>query len=133
MKAGRYISAILNAASGVTSITSTRFYPVMIAQNAALPAIAYSCTYAPADPNKTQKETAYLCKATISCWSDSYTQCEDMDLAVNNALNFVEGTTAGVTVTGCEYQGSEDGISEDGANDTYKFYRSSTYEIRINR
>lgn len=129
MKAGRYISAILNAASGVTSIVSNRIYPVVIAQNATYPAIAYSCRYTPADPNKTQVETAYLCIATIVCWATTYTVCENMDIAVNAALNFVEGTTAGVTVTGCEYQGSEDGM--DDKNEF--FFRATTYEIRVNR
>lgn len=129
MKAGRYISSILNAASGVTNLVSSRIYPVMIAQNAAYPAVSYSCSYVPADPNKTQVETAYLCRATIVAWSDTYSACENIDIAINAALNFVEGTAAGVTVTGCEYKGSEDGM--DDKNEYY--FRAATYEIRVNR
>lgn len=129
MKAGRYISSILNGASGVTALVSNRIYPVMIAQNAAYPAISYSCSYLPSDPNKTQVETAYTCRATIVAWSDTYSACENIDIAINAALNFVETTAAGVTVTGCEYKGSEDGM--DDKNEFY--FRAATYEIRVNR
>lgn len=129
MKAGRYISSILNAASGVTNLVSSRIYPVMIAQNAAYPAVSYSCSYVPLDPSKTRVETAYKCRATIVAWAETYSACESIDLAINTALNFVEGTAAGVTVTGCEYKGSDDGM--DDKNEYY--FRAAVYEIVVNR
>lgn len=132
MKAGRYINAVLSADSAVTALVGTKIYPLKVPQSETqnvYPAIAYTCANVPADPNKTQKATAFLVTATIAMWANNYTQAEEMDQAVFDALDFTEQTAGGVTVVGCEYKRSE--ISQDEDN---KFYVCvAMYEIWLKR
>lgn len=133
MTAGRYVYAKLAAASGVTAIVgsgdSCRIYPINIPQNQTYPAITYVCSNKPGDLNKTQKATSFSVMVTVSMWAATYTECEEMDLAVFDALDFTEGTAGGETVKGSDYLGSEE--AQDIQNEL--FLRVATYKIWINR
>jgi len=137
MIADKYIYAKLTANAGVSALIATRVYPIVIPQNAAFPAIAYSAIYTPGDHNKTQAATKDNCEFTIRSWAATYDAAAALDKAVRAALDYVddggEGETAGgVTVEVCEWLSSKDGMEEGAsdANGSNYFFRESAYFIR---
>ena len=131
MNAGKYIYAKLSATSAVTSLVGGRIYPVFIAQEAALPAIAYTVDNRPTDAMKDKKADHDTSIVTFSFWADAsqgqdaYQTIEDIDAAVRTALDFVTGTAGGVTVEACKYLSSVDGMDADSMT----LSRTATYQF----
>lgn len=131
MKVGQYIYTKLAATSAVTALVGTRIYPVFIAQEAALPAIAYTVDNRPTDAMKDKKADHDTATVTFTFWADAsqgadaYSALDSVDLAVRNALDFVTGTAGGVTVEACKYVGSIDGMDADSMT----LSRTATYQF----
>ena len=131
MNVGKYIYSILSADAGVSAIVGTRIYPVIIGEKVTFPAIEYSVVTRPKDTQKTQASDHDLEVVTFHFWADiqqgqdGYTKVCNIDLAVRAALDFVEGTAAGVTVEHCHFDESKDILAEDsmkiGKEVTYTF------------
>lgn len=106
MIADRYIYAKLIADAGVAALVSTRIYPVIAPQDAVYPLITYSAVYTPADNSKNEDATHDNCAFTLRCWAgdtptkSGYDMASDLDVAVRAALDYVDGSGAGVTAGG---------------------------------
>lgn len=119
MNVGKYIFSVLTADAGVSALVSNRIYPVIIAEKAVFPAIAYTVSTVPKDRQKDKASDYDIETVTFHFWADvqqgadGYTSTTAIDAAVRAALDFVEGTAAGVTVSHCHFDGSKDIVSED--------------------
>ncbi|HSG51145.1 MAG TPA: DUF3168 domain-containing protein [Rheinheimera sp.] len=119
MKLGQYIYAKLSATSAVTALVGTRIYPVFVPEDSTYPAIVFTVTNQPTDDQKERKSDHDTAQVTFTYWAevkqgaDAYAALDNVDLAVRNALDFVTGTAGGVTVEGCKYVSSADGMDEN--------------------
>lgn len=129
MTAGRYFYAKLTADSGVTDLVGTRIYPVIAPQDPTLPYVTYTTAGEPADLNKTQAATADNVTLVGRAWATTYTACEDIEIAVRAAVDFVKGTAGGATIDFCQYVGYSEGIEEGSEI----FFRQFTYVFRVKR
>jgi hypothetical protein len=120
MKAGQYVYSKLSSTSAVTALVGTRIYPVFIPEDATYPAIVFTVSNTPLDNQKDRKSDHDTATVTFTYWAeakqgfDAYGALDNVDVAVRNALDFVTGTSGGVTVEGCKYISSADGMDEDG-------------------
>lgn len=131
MNVGKYIYTVLAADVGVSALVSNRIYPVLRAEKSVLPAIVYTVSTAPLDKQK--DHVAYHDNefVTFHFWADvqqgqdGYASITEIDSAVRTALDFVPGTSSGVTVEYCAYEGSKDIFDDDrmliGKEANYKF------------
>ena len=119
MKIGQYIYAKLTADSAVTALVGTRIYPVYMPQQATYPAIVYMADNVPHTVTKDTPADLELATAKFHYWASAaqgengYAAIDDIDEAVRDALDFVEGTAGSVTVELCHYDGSKDGRDEE--------------------
>lgn len=119
MNIGKYIYSVLAADAGVSALVGTRIYPVMIPQTSAFPAIVYIVSTTPKDKQKDKvsdkdiESVSFTFFADYQQGADAYTKTTGIDAAVRTALDFVEGTAAGVTVVACHYDGSKDVFNEE--------------------
>lgn len=134
MNTGAYIYSKLSGTAGVTALVSTRIYPVLIPQNAALPAIAYSVSNRPLDANAKDRSAAHdVATVTFNIWADAafeqdaYSKLDSIDSAIRTAIDFVTATAGSVTCETCKYIGSEDTINEERTI----LGRVSTYQMTI--
>lgn len=100
MKAEAVVYALLAGAGAVTSIVSTRIYPVVLPEGVATPAIVYeliSSSHAPA--LDAQAATHLLTtRVQVNLIGSNYAQVRDLRTAVINALRYQRGAIAGATV-----------------------------------
>jgi hypothetical protein len=134
MNTGAYIYSKLSGTAGVTSLVSTRIYPMLIPQNASLPAVAYSVSNRPLDANAKDRAAAHdVATVTFNIWSDAafeqdaYSKLDAIDSAIRTALDFVSGTSGGVTCEFCKYVTSEDVMNEERT----LLGRVATYQVTI--
>jgi hypothetical protein len=119
MNVGKYIYSVLSNDAGVSALVGDRIYPVLIAEDAAFPAIEFSVSSVPLDSQKTQVSDHDSEVVTFHLWADAlqgadaYSSSCDIDAAVRTAFDFVEGTAGGVTVEHCHFDSSKDILSED--------------------
>lgn len=129
MKIGQYIYAKLTATSAVTALVSTRIYPVFMPQDAAYPAIVFLADNVPHSITKNEASDHDRATVTFHFWASAaqgengYAALDNIDEAVRDALDYVEGTAGSVTVEVAHYDGSRDGRDEDMT----LFLRSATY------
>lgn len=107
---------------------------MLIPQNAALPAVAYSVSNRPLDANAKDRAAAHdVATVTFNIWADAafeqdaYSKLDAIDSAIRTALDFVSGTSGGVTCEFCKYITSDDIINEERT----LFGRVSTYQVTI--
>jgi hypothetical protein len=129
MTVGKAIYYLLTNSTDVTDIVSTRVYPEIAEQNAALPYVVYNI--ANNEPTDTKPEPSKLDTAQIevNVYSESYTECIDLSVAVRAALDRVKGTYNGVNVQSIQYLNEI--IDFDEPQRAYNI--ASDYDVRISR
>ena len=129
MIVGKAIYHLLTNATDVTDIVSTRIYPEIAQQDADLPYIVYNV--ANNEPTDTKPEPSKLdtAQVEVNIYSDSYTECIDLAVAVRAALDRVKGTYAGVNVQSIQYLNEI--IDFDEPQRAYNI--SADYDVRISR
>lgn len=130
MNAGNAIYNILSNNAGVTAIVGTgsncRIYPLHVAQNKAMPFIAYGITNVQPRPSKTSASTLDTYTVQVNCYTKMsganapYTQVNQLADAVRAALDKVaQGTYGGINVHACDFRSQRDdyflNAQEDGA------------------
>lgn len=120
MYLGKYIYGKLSTTTAITDLVGTRIYPVFLPDKVAYPAIVYTVANLPLDRGmKDQPANHDRAIVTFHIWADhaqgqqGYDDLDSIDAALREALDFVEGTVAGVIVEGCHYDGSRDGRDEE--------------------
>jgi hypothetical protein len=80
---GAKIYSALSGASGITTLTSTRIYPVILPQTPTYPAISYQRISNTGQQGSTAlRETRYQ----INCWAATYAAAQNLATAVKTAL-----------------------------------------------
>ena len=129
MIVGKAIYYLLTNATGVTDIVSTRVYPEVAQQDAALPYIVYNVTNN--EPTDTKPEPSKLdtAQVEVNVYSNSYTEAIDLAVAVRAALDRVKGTYNGVNVQSIQYLNEV--IDFDEPQRAYNI--NADYDVRISR
>ena len=135
MQIGKYIHAKLLAAAPVTAIigtgSSARVYPVFLPMNTTGTSVVYMVENRPHGQSKQEAGTHDAATVTLHLWADAsqgqqaYATLETLDDAIRDAIDYVEGTSGGVTVESCRYLGSLDGRDEQNLY----FLKTVTYSI----
>lgn len=130
MSAGKALYGILTAASGVTSLVSTRIYPDMATQQAAYPFIVYSVTNTLPTDSKDGPSGLDEVEFSVLCYSNTYTQAQDIASAVRTALDRTSGSYSGITVQSTRFVDSR---SAQMDTDKHVFIVDQSYIMRISR
>jgi hypothetical protein len=103
MTVGKAIYYLLSNYSDLTDIVSTRIYPEVAEQDAAMPFVIY--TVVSNEPSDTQSSPSQLdiAQVDVVLFSTDYSQVVDMGVAARAALDRVTGTYNGVNVQSCQY------------------------------
>jgi len=129
MIVGKAIYYLLTNATDVTDVVSTRVYPEIAQQDADLPYIVYAI--ANNEPTDTKPEPSKLdtAQVEVNIYSQSYTECIDLAVAVRAALDRVKGTYNGVNVQSIQYLNEV--IDFDEPQRAYNI--NADYDARISR
>ena len=129
MTVGKAIYYLLTNATDVTDVVSTRVYPEIAQQDADLPYIVYAI--ANNEPTDTKPEPSKLdtAQVEVNIYSQSYTECIDLAVAVRAALDRVKGTYNGVNVQSIQYLNEV--IDFDEPQRAYNI--NADYDVRISR
>jgi len=129
MIVGKAIYYLLTNATDVTDVVSTRVYPEIAQQDADLPYIVYAI--ANNEPTDTKPEPSKLdtAQVEVNIYSQSYTECIDLAVAVRAALDRVKGTYNGVNVQSIQYLNEV--IDFDEPQRAYNI--NADYDVRISR
>ena len=89
------IYSYLSGHAGLTALTGTRIYPLVMPQNTILPAVTFSKVSGPR-VHAMQKDTstAYP-RFQVSCWGSAYKQAKEVAAQVRAALQDYKGTMGG--------------------------------------
>ena len=129
MTVGKAIYYLLSNYSDLTDIVSTRIYPEVAEQDAAMPFVIY--TVVSNEPSDTQSSPSQLdiAQVDIVLFSTDYAESVDMGVAARAALDRVTGTYNGVNVQSCQY--TSEVIDFEEYPRAYVITQS--YDVRINR
>lgn len=92
------VKARLGAVSGVTSLISTRVYPVKLPQSATLPAVTYQRVSTIRENAMAADPGVARTRLQVTCAADSYSGLKAVTEAVRAALQRYRGTVGGVVV-----------------------------------
>jgi len=129
---GKWIKAKCGASTDLTTLVPSRVYPVTSYQKETQdfqPEIVWSQKIMPGDLNKTQRLTQYRCDVTFNIWAATYDELDPIDNALQDALDFTEGTAGGIEVVVAEYQGGADEFSEE----MQLFLRTANFIFKVKR
>lgn len=110
------VGARLAAASGLTSLTSTRIYALHLPQRPTLPAVTFRKVSGvrvhamSADPGVAHP------RFQVDSWGKTYEAAKDVQVQVNTALSRWRGTQSGVTIL-ASFLENEIDIYEDETGD----------------
>lgn len=120
MRLGRYIFGKISTATAVTDLIGSRLHPVFLPQSAAYPAVVYMVSTVPMDRGMKDYPADHdRATVTFHVWADhlqgqqGYDDLDNIEAALRETLDFVEGTVSGVTVENSRFVSSTDGRDED--------------------
>lgn len=127
--AGVAIYGILSAASGVTTLVSTKIFPRLAPMETVAPYVVYSIVSVDPTDSKTRPSTLDRVRVQIDCYARTYASAEAVHSAVRSALDAytIGSTVAGVKLDGIKFETENDTFEEDV--DIHR--RSADYQIRI--
>ncbi len=92
------IYSILQAHAGTLALVSTRVYPVIAPQKAALPRITYQIISSPGLHAMGSDPGLKSPRIQVDCWADTYAGADALAVQVLDALQDYSGTIASVTI-----------------------------------
>lgn len=99
IEAGIYAHLIGNA--GVAALVGTRIYPLLVPQDAELPALAYQRISGPRDHAHDGPSGLALARMQLICVAASYDGAKALSEAVRAAMDGHKGSMGTVTVDAC--------------------------------
>lgn len=129
---GKWIKAKCDASTDLTALVPSRIYPVTSYQKETQDfqaEIVWNQKITPGDQNKTQRLTQYRCDVVFNIWAATYDELDPIDNALQDALDFTEGTENGIEVVVAEYQGGADEFNEE----MQLFLRTSGFIFKVKR
>lgn len=129
MITGKVIYGILSVDTAVKALVSTRIYPLVAAQDTAVPFITFRTVQR--RPSNTKINPSYLdvYEVEINIYSNSYTNACAISDAVRAALDYKKGTVNGVVLQHSVYESGNEGYIHDG---NY-YHIQDNYSLRIQR
>ena len=103
----------LTAVSGVTALVSTRIYPNVIPQNAAMPVIAYQVISTDRNYRHAGQSNNAMPRIQITVEAASYSSAVAVCAAVRAALSGYKGTVGTVVIGGIFLETEYDGYNLD--------------------
>ena len=100
--------AHLVADSGVAALVSTRVYPLLVPQDATLPAIAYQRISGPRDHSHTGTTGLALARIQLTLIASSYANAKALGTAVRTAMAGLRGSMGAVVVNACLFDNERD-------------------------
>jgi hypothetical protein len=89
----------LNADTGVSAITGTRIYPMILPQNPTYPAITYSRNSVDRDMTLEEGQTDFAsADIQIDAWSTSYSGAKTLWQAIKDAIQNFQGSMGAIAV-----------------------------------
>lgn len=135
MQIGKYIHARLSADAAVGAIVGTGssalIHPVFLPQGTNGTGIVYLVKSQPHGIGKVDEGTHIRSTVTLHLWADyaqgaeAYPVLEALDLAVYEALNYIDATAGGVTVESCRHIETADGRDEQNMY----YLKTAVYDI----
>lgn len=92
------IYSILSNDAGVTTLSSTRIYPVKLPQNATLPCVSYSVSEDAEDQTYDGQGTFQRVSVELDAWSDTHSEMLSLADAIKTAIKNYTGTVSGTTI-----------------------------------
>ena len=130
MKVGLAIYNILSNDSDITSLVSTRIFPLVAPQSTEFPFILYDVDEN--NPSDTKDGVSKLdtIQSTVSCYAKSYSEACDIADKIRTALDRVSGTYNTIRIQSIQFDGLND-IFDD--NHELGIYRKALdFNIRQN-
>ena len=97
----------------VTALIGARCYPLVVPQDAAMPAIAYQRISG--SPRRSHSGFSGLSETRfqLTCEADTYAQAKALAQAVRHCWESFAGTVAGIAIGGAFVENESDGYSEE--------------------
>ena len=89
------ITSILEASTSVTSLASTRIYPVELPQDPQLPAVVYNVISEQRESVMSQDTGTVHARVQVSCWAPTYTSASGLSEGVRSATQRYSSTSIG--------------------------------------
>ena len=123
---GKALYDILSTTTAVTNLISTRVYPVIAPQSAAMPFAVY--TIASDTPSDTKSGVSKLdiLRVQIDIYATTYAAAIAVDEAIRTRLDKLQTTAAGLTIDGIKYINKSTFYEAEGES----FRIGSEYEVR---
>lgn len=123
---GKAVYAMLNVSS-VTTLCSTRIYPVIAPQDTIAPFVVFGIVSSIPTNTKDRISEVDTMRVQVDCYAKTYAGAEALASACRLAMDGQTGTKGGVQVDGVAYEMEEDMIEED----LDLFRKSMDFFIRV--
>jgi hypothetical protein len=124
---GKALYTILSTNNSVKTLVVDRIYPVVAAQDAALPYIVYNQISETPNANKERQKQIRTYRMQIDCYADTYDSATTLALAVQLALSFYTGTVGTTKIDIIVFENENDAYDTD----TEIHRKSHDYQIRV--
>jgi len=118
------IRTVLLANTAVYNTVGTRIYPLKLPLVCTFPAVSY---FFPSDPYNRIASSATL---QIDCWALDYTECKNLKIAIEKALDGYSNTVLGINIEGIYPIDSRD---QDEPDDTELFHIAYDFKVIYRR
>ena len=129
MNVGKALFEILSTDAGITAICSTRVYPEIADQDAALPFIVYKVSDINPSGTKSGSSSLDTARVDVYCVADEYGDAMDLSDAARTALDRVGGTYNSVAIQSIDFDTAD--VEYD--QDQRAYIAESTYNVRVQR
>ena len=124
---GKAIHGILSAAPAITTLVSTRIFPVLATAGSVFPYAVYNVVTSRTNSTKTSIGDRDQTRVQIDIYSKTYSEAEDIGRKARIELEGYEGTVSGVVIEKIDYLSENDGLEELQE----AFRKSYDYQIYI--
>ena len=131
MDIGKAIYLILSNESGVSNIVGTRIFPQKVPFGEQMPSITYFVIDTTPNNTKNGASTYDYVRCQITAFGVSYSQAQDLATEIRAALDYKSGTEAGVVISKCFFEDSND-IFDDSFGEDGIHYVAMDFRFNIN-
>jgi hypothetical protein len=132
MDIGKAIYSILSNDSGVSNIVGTRIFPQKVPFGEQMPSITYFVIDTTPNNTKNGASTYDYVRCQITAFGVTYSRAQELATEIRSALDYKSGTEAGVVISKCFFEDSND-IFDDSFGEDGIHYVAMDYRFNINR
>lgn len=132
MDIGKAIYSILSNDSGVSNIVGTRIFPQKVPFGEQMPSITYFVIDTTPNNTKNGASTYDYVRCQITAFGVTYSRAQELATEIRSALDYKTGTEAGVVISKCFFEDSND-IFDDSFGEDGIHYVAMDFRFNINR